>query len=113
MGEIDKINELPEPDELPPANEDSAEYKAGSRLAKRVNRATEKRWIGIVDGPTHRSRHTLIWRDGPLPAFHEPEVRPTGDDQRHSMKPEFRILLNRSRLRQELRAIYRADSALP
>jgi hypothetical protein len=65
MGEIDKINELPESDELPPANEDSAEYKAGSRLAKRVNRATEKRWIGIVDGPTHRSRHTLIWRDGP------------------------------------------------
>jgi hypothetical protein len=29
MGEIGKINDLPEPDELPPANEDSAEYKAG------------------------------------------------------------------------------------
>ena len=29
MGEIDKINQLPEPDELPPANEHSAEYKAG------------------------------------------------------------------------------------
>jgi hypothetical protein len=28
MGEIDKINELPEPDELPPADEDSTEYKA-------------------------------------------------------------------------------------
>jgi hypothetical protein len=33
--------------------------------------------------------------------------------QRYSMKAEIRILLNRSRLRQELRAIYRADSALP
>jgi hypothetical protein len=34
MGEIDKINELPEPDEIPPANEDSAEYKAGFQAGK-------------------------------------------------------------------------------
>jgi hypothetical protein len=34
MGEIDKINELPEADELPPANEDSAEYKEGFQAGK-------------------------------------------------------------------------------
>jgi hypothetical protein len=48
------------------------------------------------------------------PRDEEPEVPANyRHAQRHSMKPEFRILLNRSRLRQELRAIYRADSALP
>jgi hypothetical protein len=34
MAEIDKINELPEPDDLPSANEDSAEYKAGFQAGK-------------------------------------------------------------------------------
>jgi len=62
MSEIDKINELPELDELLTANEDSAEYKAGFQAGKRVNRATEKRWIGIAGGLTHRNRHTLICR---------------------------------------------------
>ena len=34
MSEIDKINELPELDELLTANEDSAEYKAGFQAGK-------------------------------------------------------------------------------
>jgi hypothetical protein len=34
VAEIDKINELPEPDDLPSANEDSAEYKAGFQAGK-------------------------------------------------------------------------------
>jgi hypothetical protein len=50
MGEIDKINELPEPNELPPAKEDSAEYKTGLQAGKEVSRATEKRWTGIAGG---------------------------------------------------------------
>jgi hypothetical protein len=33
-GRMDKINELPEPDELPPADEDSTEYKAGFQAGK-------------------------------------------------------------------------------
>jgi hypothetical protein len=34
MAEIDKINELPEPDDLPPADEESAEYQAGFQAGK-------------------------------------------------------------------------------
>jgi hypothetical protein len=34
MAEIDEINELPEPDDIPPTNEDSAEYKAGFQAGK-------------------------------------------------------------------------------
>jgi hypothetical protein len=34
MAEIDEINELPEPDDLPPADEDSAEYRAGFQAGK-------------------------------------------------------------------------------
>jgi hypothetical protein len=34
MADIDKINELPEPDDLPSANEDSAEYRAGFQAGK-------------------------------------------------------------------------------
>jgi hypothetical protein len=60
LAEIDKINESPEPNELPSANEDSAQYRAGFRRAKRVNRATVKLWIGIAGGLTHRNRYTRI-----------------------------------------------------
>ena len=56
MTEIDKINELPEPDEHPPANENSAESKPGFRQAKRASRAMGKRWIGIVAGQTPRNK---------------------------------------------------------
>jgi hypothetical protein len=38
---------------------------------------------------------------------------PKSGAQRHSMKLGIRILLHRSRLQQELRATYRADSVLP
>jgi len=38
-----------------------------------------------------------------------PSLAPKLDAQRHSMKLGIRILLHRSRLQQELRAIYRAD----
>jgi hypothetical protein len=34
MAEIDEISELPEPDDIPPAEEDSAEYKAGFQAGK-------------------------------------------------------------------------------
>jgi hypothetical protein len=34
MSEIDKINELSEPDELPPVHDDSAEYDAGFQAGK-------------------------------------------------------------------------------
>src|ERR1700679_1615829 len=88
--------------------------KQGSRPEKRVNRATEKRWIGVAGGLTHRNRHTLICRHGPFPRLTtSPKFQGSGDSRRHSKKPEFCILLIRSRLRQEFRAIYRADSALP
>jgi hypothetical protein len=41
---------------LPPANEDSAEYKAGFRPAKKASRAMGKRLIGIVAGQTPRNK---------------------------------------------------------
>ena len=34
MAEIDKINEMPEPDDLSPVHDDSAEYKAGFEAGK-------------------------------------------------------------------------------
>jgi hypothetical protein len=34
MAEIDKINELPAPDEIPPTNEESDEYRAGFQAGK-------------------------------------------------------------------------------
>ena len=34
MSEIDKINELPEPDEPAPVHDDSAEYDAGFQAGK-------------------------------------------------------------------------------
>ena len=68
MGEIDKINEYQSRTSCPLQTKIPPSTKRNSTLAKRVNRATVKRWIGIAGGPTHRSRHTLICRDGPFPA---------------------------------------------
>ena len=46
MREIDMINELPEPDKLPPANKDSAEYRAGFEADKEASRVGRRAGIG-------------------------------------------------------------------
>jgi hypothetical protein len=64
MGGIDRINELLEPDELPPANEDSAEYKAGFQAGKEGKPSDGKNGgLGSRVG-----RRTGVGRDGPFPA---------------------------------------------
>jgi hypothetical protein len=55
MSEIDKINELPEPDELSPVNDDSAEYDAGFQAGKAGKPSDGRLWTGTEGGQMRKN----------------------------------------------------------